>query len=323
MLIAVTPLPAQAVSSTLVGAVTDSSWASVPNATVRATINSTGTVQSTTTTVAGTYNFTFLTPQTYTVTIEAKGFKTYSQDNVQLGVSTTVRVDAVLTPGNVSETVTVTGESPLLQTERAEVGRNISAQTIVDLPLLNRDVHALATTLAGVGPPSGENPSFNDPGGTTNFSVNGTTTAANNTIMDGSENREMILGETVYSPAPEMVEEVRVATSNYAAEFGRVGGAVVNVVTRGGTNVFHGSAWEFNRVSALAARNFFNVSGAKPSLVKNDFGATLNGPIAKNKTFFLGAYHGVRSIAADYTVTGLVICPRSSHAVFRLISQIW
>jgi outer membrane receptor protein involved in Fe transport len=301
LLMGVAPARAQVVSSTLVGTVTDSSQGSVPNATVRATETSTGTVQSTKTTADGLYNLTFLSPGTYKVTVEAQGFKTFSQDNIVLGVSTTVRVDAILAPGSAQETVTVTAESPLLQTEHAEVGRNIAAQAVVDLPMEQRNPEGLGSLLAGAAPPSGGTPTFNDPGGTTTYSVNGLGSSANNTIMDGSDDREMVLAFTINVPPPEMVEEVHVATNSYSAEFGRVGGAVINIVSKGGSNELHGALWEFNRVSALAARNFFNVSGAKPKLTYNNFGAILNGPIKKNKTFFLGGYHGLRSDGSTFS----------------------
>ncbi|MFL6414139.1 MAG: carboxypeptidase regulatory-like domain-containing protein [Bryobacteraceae bacterium] len=297
----ISTLPGQVVNSTIVGVVTDQSGASVPNATVQVRSLSTGAVQNTATTEAGTYTVTFLDPQTYSVRLESPGFKAYTAENVVLGVSTTVRVNAILTPGDVSESVTVSAENVLLETEHAEVGRNLSSQTVTELPVENRDVHQLATTLAGVGPPSGGNPTLNGPGATTSFSANGITTAANSSTMDGTENREMILGGTIFSPAPELVEEVRVTTSNYAAEFGHVGGASVNIVTKGGTNSFHGAAYEFNRVAALAARNFFNVSGSKPGLTRNEFGGVFSGPIKRNKTFFLGAYRDIREISSTFT----------------------
>lgn len=304
------PLAAQVVSATLVGTVSDASGASVPGAVVRVTGMSTGSVHTVTTTGAGTYNLPFLSPENYTVRIEAKGFKAFVRDNVELGVSTTVRVDAMLQTGDISETLTVTAESPLLQTEQADVGRTVTAKTIVELPLLNRDVHSLATTLPGVGPPSGGFPTGNDPAGTTNFSANGAAANSNLSIVDGSENREMVLAFTIYAPPPELVEEIRVSTNNYSAEFGHVGGAVVNVITRGGTNQFHGAAYDYNRVAALAARNFFNtVPSPKPGLVQNEFGGNFNGPVIKNKTFFLVSYQGIESVSSTYSVNTVPVSP--------------
>ena len=301
--ITVSSLPAQVVNSTIVGTVTDQSGALVPYVTVRVTAVSTGVVQTTTTTEAGTYNLPYLDPATYSVRIEKPGFKAFTADNVILSLATTVRVDAVLVTGDVNETVTVSTQNTLLETENAEVGRNLPSQTLTELPVENRDVHQLAATLAGVGPPSGGDPGLNNPGATTSFSTNGMSSVANNSIMDGTENREMILGSTIFSPAPELVEEVRVTTNNYAAEFGHVGGATVNIVTKGGTNTLHGAAYEFNRVADLAARNFFNVSGPKPGLTRNEFGGNLSGPIKKNKTFLLGAYRDIREISSTFTTS--------------------
>src|SRR5450755_806141 len=138
---------AQVVTATLTGNITDSSNASVPGATVRATDIATGTVHSTTTTASGIYNLTFLNPGTYRLEIEAKGFKTFSQDNLSLSVSTTVRVDATLTPGSSTETITVTADSPLLQSDNAEVAKNFSSQAVTDLPLASRNFEAVAGTL--------------------------------------------------------------------------------------------------------------------------------------------------------------------------------
>jgi hypothetical protein len=135
--------------------------------------------------------------------------------------------------------------------------------------------------------------SLEDPQGTTFFNANGQGNSANNTIVDGVDNTNPTLGLSIYLPNPEVVQEVNVTTSNYSAEFGRVGGAVVNVITRSGTNDFHGSAWEFNRVAALTARDFFDQDGQpKPGLTRNEFGVTFGGPIKKDKAFFFFGYQG-------------------------------
>jgi Carboxypeptidase regulatory-like domain len=299
----------QVVTGTLTGTVTDSSGAAVPNATVTATNQGTGTTQSTTTTASGIYNIPYLAPGTYRVTIEVQGFKKFAEDNVLLDVSTVQRVDATLSPGNVQETVTVTGESPLLQTEGAEVSRTFAAQTVRDLPIANRNVQALAGLVAGVSPPVQNFTSLEDPQGTTFFNANGQGNSANNTIVDGVDNTNPTLGLSIYLPNPEVVQEVNVTTSNYSAEFGRVGGAVVNIITRSGTNDFHGSAWEFNRVAALAARDFFDqVPEPKPGLTRNEFGVTFGGPIKKDKAFFFFGYQG-RYLRQSSTTTTTVPSP--------------
>ena len=283
----------QVVTGTLTGTVTDSTGAMVPSATVTATDQATGTSQATTTTANGIYNFSYLPPATYRITVEAAGFKRFVRENVTLNVSTVQRVDASLSPGNVQETVTVSGEAPLLQTEGAEVERNFSADTVRELPVANRNFQALAGLVAGVGPPVQNFTSLEDPQGTTFFNANGQGNSANNTIVDGVDNTNPGLGLSIYLPNPEVVQEVNVTTSNYSAEFGRVGGAVVNVITRSGTNDFHVSAWEFNRVAALAARDFFDQIGQpKPGLTRNEFGTTVGGPIKKDKIFFFFGYQG-------------------------------
>lgn len=299
-------LYSQIVTATLTGTVTDVSGASVPGATVRVTESSTGTTRTTTTTSDGVYNIPYLNPGTYRVEVDAQGFKRFVQDNVPLNVSTTARIDAALAPGNASETVTVTGEAPSLQTDRAEVARNFNQQSITELPIANRNFQAIAGLVAGVSPPVQNFTSSEDPQGTTFFNANGQGNSSNNTIVDGVDNTNPTLGLSIYLPNPEVVEEVHVSTSNYTAEFGRVGGALVNATTRSGTNGFHGSLWEFNRVAALSARDFFNKTGRpKPGYTRNEFGGTFGGPIIKDKTFFFGAYQG-RYLRQSSTTTTTV-----------------
>src|ERR1041385_7714305 len=284
---------AQVVTATLTGSITDSSGASVPNASVKVTENATGVVRTTRTSTEGVYNVAYLNPGVYLVEVEATGFKTYSQDNVRLDVSTTARLDATLTLGNASETVTVNAEAPALQTDRAEVAKNFTAQTVAELPLANRNFQALAGLVAGVAPPVQNFTTSEDPQGTTFFNANGQGNSSNNTIVDGVDNTNPTLGLSIYLPSPEVVEEVHVSTSNYSAEFGRVGGAVVNATTKSGTNALHGTLWEFNRVAALLARDFFNKdTQPKPGYTRNEFGVAAGGPIVKDKTFFFGAYQG-------------------------------
>lgn len=284
---------AQVVTATLTGNVRDASGAIVPNATVTATQGSTGLARATTTSGDGLYSLPYLEPGIYTVSVEVPGFKKFVRKNVILEVSTIARIDATLVPGNTQETITVTAESPLLQTERAEVARNFGSETVRELPIANRNFQALAGLVAGVSPPVQNFTTTEDPQGTTFFNANGQGNSANNTLVDGVDNTNPTLGLSIYLPNPEVVQEVHVTTSNYSAEFGRVGGAVVNVVTRSGTNQFHGSLWEFNRVAALAARDFFNKAGTpKPGLTRNEFGGVIGGPIRRDKTFFFFGYQG-------------------------------
>jgi len=290
--------PAQVVTATLTGTVTDSSGAVVPNASVVATEVSTGVSRTTLTGAEGVYTLPFLNPGTYTVVVSKEGFKKFTVASVPLNVSSVGRVDAVLTPGSQVETVQVTAESPLLQVESADVSKNVDSHSETELPLPNRSAQDSAGLVAGVNVPalyssgSGilENGAF-----TYMFNANGQVLGANNTMVDGIDNMDMALGLTLYQPASEDVAEVHVITNSYSAEFGKVGGAVVNIVTRAGTNQFHGSLFEFNKTAALGARNVFNQAPQpKAGLVNNDFGATAGGPIKRNKAFFFASYEGRR-----------------------------
>lgn len=283
----------QAVTATLLGNVTDTSGAVMPNASVTVTEVRTGVTRTAQTTGQGIYTVPYLNPGTYRLEIEAPGFKRFARGGIELTVGTPVRVDAVLTPGEVTETIEVTAQSPILKTDRADVSQTFDTETIRELPLANRNYQALAGLLPGVTPPSIDFTQLEDPQGTTFFRANGQGNSANNTMVDGVDNTNPTLGLTVYIPPAESVQEVAVSTSNYSAEYGRAGGAVVNVVTRGGTNQFHGSLFEFHRNTNLRARNFFNVAPQpKPTFIRNEFGASIGGPIKRDRTFFFGSYQG-------------------------------
>jgi outer membrane receptor protein involved in Fe transport len=298
----------QVVTGTLTGTVTDSTGATIPNAKVAITELSTNSERTTASSTDGRYDIPYLAPGEYRVEVSAAGFKTLTQADINISVSTVARFDAVLTPGSASETVTVTAAPPALQTESAEVSVNFGVRTVTDVPLEARNVQALAGLAAGVTPPAQSFGTVEDGPRTTFFNANGQSNSANNTIVDGVDNTDPILGLSIYLPPPEQVQEVHVSTSNYSAEFGRVAGAVVNETTRQGTNQFHGTLWEYNRVAALAAKDYFGGNLAKPPLTLNDFGAAVGGPVVKNNTFFFGAYHGVRQRSSS-TSTGTVPLP--------------
>lgn len=283
----------QAVTATLVGTISDSSGAVVTDAQVTITETQTGVTRRTTTNADGLYSQPYLPPGLYTVEAEKAGFKKVSRQNIQLQVASTVRVDFSLEPGMLTETIQVSAESPLLQTDRSDVNRTISSQAVRELPVANRSFQALAGLLPGVTPPIANFTALEDPQRTTFYQANGQGNSANNVQVDGVDNNNPTLGLTIYIPPAESVQEVNISTSNFNAEFGRAGGAVLNVITRGGTNQLHASLFEFHRDAAIRARNFFNfVPQPKPAFVRNQFGATAGGPIRKNKTFFFGSFQG-------------------------------
>src|SRR2546428_90419 len=196
--------------------------------------------------------------------------------------------------GNATLLVTVTSEAPILQTERADTGRKIETRQVEDLPLtLNRNFQGLLNLVPGTTRAHREHSAFFNAQDSLSTEVNGQSRLANNLQFEGVDDNERTGLLQVYIPPIESIQTVDVTTSNYDAELGRAGGAVTNVILKSGTNQFHGSAYEFNRVNALYARNFFSTSDA-PHSVFNQFGVTFGGPIKKDKTFFFADFMGVR-----------------------------
>ena len=284
---------AQAVSGNLLGKITDSTGSVIAGADVTATETRTGVSRKLATNGEGIYSIPYLSPGIYRVEVEKPGFKKFVSDNAELRVGAVLRIDGVLEIGAVTDTVEVMAQSPLLQTDTAEVSRTFIPRTITELPLVNRSFQGLAGILPGITPPSEDSLNLEDPQGTTFFRANGQGNNANNTQVDGVDNLNPTLGFTIYLPPAEAVQDVSVSTNSYDAALGRAGGAVINAVTRGGTNEIHGTLFEFHRDTHLIARNFFNKVGQpKPAFVRNQYGGTIGGPIIKNKTFFFVSYQG-------------------------------
>jgi len=283
------PVYGQAVKGSLLGTISDSSSAVVPNASVSVTEVNTGLSRSGSTNASGVYVFSNLDPGTYRVTVEHPGFRKSVRDGVDVLVNTTVRVDLTLEPGQVSETVNVTAEVPLLQTDRSDTGRQIEARQIADAPLgFNRNFQALINLVPGTTRVFRPHSEFFNPQDSLATQVNGMSRLANNLQLEGVDNNHRTGLLQVLIPPIEAVQTVDITTSNYEAELGRAGGAVTNVMLKSGTNELHGSAYHFNRVSALAARSYFLAK--KPVTTYNYFGGQIGGPIKKNRTFFFGDY---------------------------------
>lgn len=281
----------QAVTATLVGTITDQTGAVVANAQVTITNQGTGISQSGTANGSGNYEFTFLQPGRYAVSVTSPGFKRVDRRNVDVQVNTTTRVDLALQPGSNATTVTVTGQLPMLQTDRADVTAQLESKQVEDLPTgSQRNFQALESLVPGVSAPRYDHSSFFDAQNSQAFEVNGQSELSNNLQLEGIDDNERTGLLQVYIPPAAAIKTVDVETSNYAPEFGRSAGAVTNVTLKSGTNQLHGSAYEYNQVSALAARSYFNNSGAFPRSTNNYYGATLGGPIVKNRTFFFGDF---------------------------------
>jgi Carboxypeptidase regulatory-like domain/TonB dependent receptor len=279
----------QAVSATLVGAVVDNTGASVPNATIQIREDATGITHDGVTNESGNYSFPDLTPGTYTVTVEAKGFKKETRASVDVIVNTTTRVDLTLTPGSVSETVVVTGAPPILQTDRADVSSNIEAPTLRNMPVaVNQNFQSLLTLVPGVGPPVFQHSQFFNAASSIQSEVNGQPRQGNSFQIEGIDDDERTGLLQILIPPVQAIDTVDVATANYDAELGRAIGTVTNVIINSGTNQFHGLATEYVQNSEFDARAYFNKGVGH--LVYNYFGGALGGPIKKNKLFFYGDF---------------------------------
>ncbi len=301
-LLSMLPAVAQTTTGSIVGTIADPTGAVVANAAVTATNVDTGATTKTTTDSSGNYVVTPLPVGRYSVTIEAHGFKKSVNEGITLNVQDRIGVNVVLEVGQITETVDVKYAAPALQTDTSYLGQVIESEKIVDLPLNGRFFTRLAVLTAGVAPTA---PGARDER-TGGFSANGVRPYQNNYLLDGIDNNSLSEDLTneasfVVGPSPDAIAEFRVQTNSMSAEFGRSGGAVLNVTLKSGTNQFHGSVFEFLRNSALDAKNFFDpATGPTPPFKQNQFGAAVGGPVelpgynGKNRTFFFADYQGTR-----------------------------
>ena len=295
-----TPLVAQAVTGTILGTVRDTSGGALPGATVTILNQDMGFTRTVPSDSSGEYTFPLVPTGNYTVTGELSGFKKVSLANVHLGVDQKVRADLKLDVGQLSESVTIQAETPLIQTNSSELGTTFQNEQIEALPLNGRNFVSLTRTIPGIlRPPPGANI---DGAGSlawragSGFSANGQRPRDNNYLLDGVDNNETWLQTVVIFPSVDALDEFKMQTSTYSAEFGKSLGGVVNIQIKSGANAVHGSAFEFLRNDAFDANNFFNnrAGRAKPDFKQHQFGATLGGPILKDRTFFFLDYQGLR-----------------------------
>jgi hypothetical protein len=284
----------QIVNASLTGTVTDPTGAAVPEASVSATDTATGIVSKAMSDPTGAYNFPSLHPSTYSLTVEKTGFKSTVLSGITLQVDQKAVVDVQLQVGEVTTSVEVSGAAPLVETQSASVGTVIGERDVVDLPLNLRRFGSLATLVPGTTTDNGgfANNQFGSPFSDASYAANGARTASNNTLIDGVDARNMTFGGFSVSPPPDAVQEFKVQTNIYDAAFGKTAGSTINLVTKSGTNDFHGNAYEFLRNDVFDARNFFATD--IPEYRRNQFGGTFGGPIRKNKLFFFLNYEGLR-----------------------------
>ncbi len=296
------PAAAQTTTGSIVGTVTDPSAAVLAAVAVTITNLDTRIEQKTTTDSVGNYVVTPLPVGRYSVTVEAPGFKKAVASDITVNVQDRVRVDLTLQVGEVAETVEVTGAAPALQTDTSYLGQVVESQRIVDLPLNGRYFTRLAVLTAGTAPtPAGARDEK-----TGGFSANGVRPYQNNYLLDGIDNNSLsedLVNDAsfVIGPSPDAISEFRVQTNAMSAEFGRSGGAVLNVTTKSGANGLHGSFFEFLRNSALDAKNYFDAGDLPiPPFKLNQFGASGGGPVllpgydGRNRTFFFADFQGTR-----------------------------
>jgi outer membrane receptor protein involved in Fe transport len=298
----------QAITGDIVGAVTDPSGAVIPNANVTITNVATQEKRSATSGGAGNYALSLLQPGSYTLTCDAPGFKMYKLSPFSVGAGARIRVDVQLQAGGTSETVEVRSENvPALQTDSATVQDVVTEKAVQDLPLNGRNFVGLVQITAGVNQglsssiASGSRPDDRRP--TSAFSANGQPDTLNNNMVDGLDNNEREQGFIGVRPSIDGISEVRVMTNDYTAEVGRSTGAVVNVLSKSGSNEFHGTLFEYFRNDIFDARDYFATTGDKPKLRQNDFGGSVGGPIFRNKTFFFGDAEWNRQIAGITYIT--------------------
>src|SRR5215469_1528154 len=278
---------------TIVGTVTDPSGSAIPNASVRVVQVGTGQERSTTANAQGYFVVSSLLPSEYEVEISASGFRSYSQKNVILQADQTLTVNASLQIGATQETITISGEPPQVNTSTSTISQVVDERRMVEMPLNGRNAATLALLVAGTvttpagGVDQGNTKTF--PEGVT-ISTNGARQDQVSYNLDGGNNTDIQTNINQPFPFPDALQEFSVQTSNYSARYGTNAGGVVNVVTKSGTNQFHGSAFEFVRNSVFNARNYF--ASAVDQLKRNQFGGTMGGPIKRDKTFFFAGYQG-------------------------------
>jgi hypothetical protein len=297
---------AQVLYGSLIGNVTDPTGNAIAGASVDAADTATNTIRTTTTNGSGAFQFTDLTPGTYTLSITANTFAKVVSEGIVIESNTQERFDSRLQPATIGQTVMVTTAPPELQTDRASVTSELGASQLEQLPggpnAGMRNFQSLYTIVPGFSPPAAAHSEAGNPGDTLVTNVNGVSESNNNTRIDGVSDIYPWLPEiAAYSPSTEAIASVNIVTNSFDAEQGIAAGTVVNVTTKSGTNRFHGTAWEYNTISALQAKNYYLPATTPhvPKFILNQFGANYGGPIWRNKAFFFANWERSRRSEAE------------------------
>jgi Carboxypeptidase regulatory-like domain/TonB dependent receptor len=285
--------PGQSTSGRIIGRVSDTTGAVVSGVNVTIVNQATGESRSTKTNDTGDFTFVEVTPGNYHVAYALTGFKREVRSNVVLELNQVLTLNAVLQPGGTQETVDVTSEAPLVDTTSTQLGAVVGERAVTELPLNTRDTYQFLQLQPGVMSTVGSSNTLiygsDSPGA---VSVNGGRGRSNNFSVNGGDANDLFVNLPTVQPSPDSIEEFRVLTNTFDAEYGRNSGSVVNVITKSGTNDWHGNVYEFFRNRALNANGYFDTT--KPQFNQNQFGGTLGGPIRKNQTFFFMSYEGRR-----------------------------
>ena len=306
---------AQVTSATIVGTVTDSSGGALPGATVTARNVDTGFTRTAPSNEDGAYRLDFLPIGSYIVEVTLSGFKSFTRGGIVLNVNDTIRVDASLSVGGVAESVTVEAETPAVNTSTSDISRTIDAAAIQSLPLVDRNVYTLLDLTPGV--QSNNNGVASASSGTNSLIlgfpeqrtlINGGAdggTGSVNYYLDGGINMTGLRNTGNILPNPDAIQEFKVQTNSYPVEYGRFSSGIINVVTKSGTNMYKGSAFEYVRNGKMNAKEWGSVL-ATPPLKRNQFGATLGGPLIHDRTFFFTTYSGLRQTTNNFFNTAIV-----------------
>jgi outer membrane receptor protein involved in Fe transport len=298
------PAHAQAVYGSIAGVVEDTSGAAVPGASVTVTNLERKTEDTVTTNESGNYSKDRLLPGVYSVKASLSGFKAKVVSRVVVNVDTQTTVRFNLEVGDLTEEVTVTAaEGQLLKTDRADVATTFESKQLTELPVLDRNFTKFVLLTPGTQKQAWQHAASENPQGSTQTTVNGQTFSGTGWQLDGTDNRDVILGIVVVNPTLESIGESKITSQNYDAEFGQATAGIVSVQTKSGTNEIHGSAFGFRQTDGLSARNPFSqpdredpITGrVLPETKKQQFGASIGGPIVKNQWFFFGDYQGTRN----------------------------
>jgi hypothetical protein len=301
-------LKGQSTGGRIRGTVTDPSGGAVVGAKVTLTNEATNSSRTVETDANGSYLFLEVPVGSYAVDVVQSGFKKYVRKGMALNLNEVLTVDTPLQLGGGTETVEVTGAPPVVDTTSTQLGAVMNSVAVTELPLNTRDAYQLLQLQPGVQSQLGSNlfTGSSDPGV---VSVNGGRGRANNYQVNGGSANDVFINLPAIQPSPDAIDEFRIITNTFDAEFGRNSGAVVNVVTKSGTNDLHGSAFEFLRNKVLNAKNFFDTT--KGDFKQNQFGGTLGGPIRKDRTFIFGSYEGRRIISG--VSSGTVLLPTAAE----------